>query len=252
MRAKFPRALNRSRSAKLNCGILASMEAGSRLVQTASEGCYEAARAAALSGVPISTVYYWARTGVVVPSVSPVREKLWSYADLMALRIVSWLRHPKESDDAPLPASPMPQVRRALAEVERRGLQLWAPDAATPSPLLVDRRGRVHLRIESQITDLRGQLVLAEDLLDLLAPFVVAGGNGPNLIAPRERLRIVPARVAGEPHVAGSRLTTLTLAALATRGMSHHEIAGLYQIDVEAVDQAIDLERQLNADSVAA
>lgn len=252
MRANLPKSPNRSRSPQLNCGILTGMESGSRLVQTASEGCYEASRAAALSGVPISTVYYWARTGIVVPSVSPVREKLWSYADLMALRVVSWLRHPKESDDAPLPASPMPQVRRALAEVERRGLQLWEPDAVTQSPLLVDRRGRVHLRAGGQITDLRGQLVLGEDLLDLLAPFAVAGGNGPDLIAPRERLRIVPARVAGEPHVAGSRLTTLTLAALASRGMSHQDIAGMYEIDVEAVDEAVDLERQLNTASVAA
>lgn len=57
------------------------------------EGCYEGPRAAALSGVPVSTVYYWARLGIVEPSVSPTRIKLWSYADLMALRIVYWLRH---------------------------------------------------------------------------------------------------------------------------------------------------------------
>jgi uncharacterized protein (DUF433 family) len=226
--------------------------AASRLVQAASQGCYEATRAAALSGVPISTIYYWARNGVVVPSVSPVREKLWSYADLMALRIVSWLRHPKELDDGALPASPMPHVRRALAEVERRGLQLWDPDAVGQSPLMVDRAGRVHLRDRGQVTDLRGQLVLSEDLLDLLGPFAAAGHEGPDLIAPRERLRIVPARVAGEPHVAGSRLTTLSLAALATRGMSHQDIADLYEIDVEPVNQAVDLEHQLDAASVAA
>ncbi|MGK2959094.1 MAG: hypothetical protein ACSLFB_12010 [Acidimicrobiales bacterium] len=61
----------------------------------AFDGCYNARRTAALSGVPRSTVYDWALKGVVVPSISPEREKLWSYADLMALRIVSWLRHPK-------------------------------------------------------------------------------------------------------------------------------------------------------------
>ena len=61
----------------------------------AFDGCYDARRTAALSGVPRSTVYDWARKGVVVPSISSEREKLWSYADLMALRIVSWLRHPE-------------------------------------------------------------------------------------------------------------------------------------------------------------
>ncbi len=52
----------------------------------AFDGCYDARRTAALSGVPRSTVYDWARKGIVVPSISPEREKLWSYADLMALR----------------------------------------------------------------------------------------------------------------------------------------------------------------------
>jgi phage terminase Nu1 subunit (DNA packaging protein) len=65
------------------------------LAKSASDGCYEAARAAALSGVSKTTVYWWARQGIVLLSVSPVREKLWSYSDLMALRVVSWLRHPK-------------------------------------------------------------------------------------------------------------------------------------------------------------
>ncbi|MCL2464549.1 MAG: hypothetical protein FWF28_05725, partial [Micrococcales bacterium] len=68
------------------------MSRAGSLLSAAVSGCYEASRAAALSGVPKSTLYEWARRRVVVPSVSPEREKLWSYADLMALRIVSWLR----------------------------------------------------------------------------------------------------------------------------------------------------------------
>jgi hypothetical protein len=86
------------------------------LAKSASDGCYEAGRVAALSGVPKTTVYWWARQGIVVPSVSSVREKLWSYSALMALRVVSWLRHPKAAgNDFDLPASPMPKVRKALA-----------------------------------------------------------------------------------------------------------------------------------------
>ncbi len=46
----------------------------------------KAVRRAALSGVPKSTVHYWSRQGILVPSVSPERVKLWSYGDLMALR----------------------------------------------------------------------------------------------------------------------------------------------------------------------
>ena len=72
----------------------------------------------------MSTVYLWARSGIVEPSVSPTRIKLWSYADLMALRIVHWLRHPKEGRRSEIAASPMPRVREALAELERRGLDI--------------------------------------------------------------------------------------------------------------------------------
>ena len=67
---------------------------GSRLVTAASEGCYEAGRAAALSGVPKSTLYYWARTGVVLPSVSPVREKLFIWLSNGAVNATEFFRIP--------------------------------------------------------------------------------------------------------------------------------------------------------------
>jgi len=44
-------------------------------------GAYSAERAAALAGVPKSTIYYWARKGHLIPSVSR-RPFLWSYTDL--------------------------------------------------------------------------------------------------------------------------------------------------------------------------
>jgi uncharacterized protein (DUF433 family) len=222
-------------------------------VIAASEGCYEAARAAALSGVPKSTLYYWARTGVVAPSVSPVREKLWSYADLMALRIVAWLRHPKEVSSDLLPANPMGKVRRALAELDRLGLDIWSPEAVGRSPLVVDRAGKIHIRTEAEVVDLHGQLRMSgPDVLDLLGPFTQDGVHGPDLVAPRRHIRISPARVAGEPHIAGSRLTTLSLAALATRGMSPDKIGALYDLNRDVVDEALDLERQLAGSAVAA
>jgi uncharacterized protein (DUF433 family) len=224
-----------------------------RLVSAASDGCYEAGRAAALSGVPKSTVYWWARAGVVVPSVSPVREKLWSYADLMALRIVSWLRHPKGASGDRQPASPMGEVRRALTALERRGLGLWNPKLAGNSPLVVDRAGRIFIRTPEEVIDLAGQpFLLDADVLELVAPFSIGGFEGPNLVMPRDRLRIVPARVAGEPHVMDTRVTTLSLAALARRGMAASRIAAIYDIPEDAVDDALDLERQLSDAALAA
>ena len=92
-------------------------------------------------------MYDWARKGLVVPSVSPVREMLWSYADLMALRIVQWLRHPKDTEGASLSASPMSEVRRALDRLEEAGLDIWDATASRSSPLYVDRdRAHLHRR----------------------------------------------------------------------------------------------------------
>lgn len=43
---------------------------------TAPRGAYQADRAAALSGVPLSTVHWWAREEILVPSISAQRVKL--------------------------------------------------------------------------------------------------------------------------------------------------------------------------------
>jgi DNA-binding transcriptional MerR regulator len=58
-------------------------------------GAYTADRAAALAGVPLSTVHYWARNEILIPSVSPTKVKMWSYTDLMGLRTIYWLRQRK-------------------------------------------------------------------------------------------------------------------------------------------------------------
>lgn len=131
-------------------------QGGGSLASAAANGCYEANRAVSLSGVPKTTVYSWANHGVVVPSVSPVREKLWSYFDLMALRIVSWLCHVKEPGEGqPLPASPMPKVRRALVLLDELGLDLWDDKAPFRSPPLGDAAGEIFLRIGDAVRPTR-------------------------------------------------------------------------------------------------
>ena len=215
-------------------------------LQAALAGCYDAGRAAALSGVPKSTVYYWARQQVVIPTVSPSRQKLWSYADLMALRIVYWLRHPKQGRMDEVPASPMSQVREALAELERRNLDIWADNGQPGSPLRVDRDGRVYLT-DGWSAGARGQMSLV-GVLDLLGPFDNGRHGGPDLIRPRPALRIVPGKVSGEPHLVGSRITTRALAAVHKRVRDLNAVVALYPgLDPESIGQAIDLERALAA-----
>lgn len=217
-------------------------------------GCYEAWRAAALSGVPESTIYYWARTGLIVPSISPTKEMLWSYGDLMALRIVSWLRHKKDTDEGIIRASPMREVRRSLSSLDKLDLNIWEQGAGKASPLLVDRNGRIFIRTDGGLLNSSGQAVLSfpEQFFNLLAPFEIEGRFGPDLLRPRPHLRIVPLKVAGEPHIENSRITTRSLSALNQRGFSGEAIARMYDISRLSVADALDLERQLSAPSQAA
>jgi len=221
------------------------------------EGTYDAARAAALAGVPKSTVYDWARKKVIVPSISPTREKLWSYADLMGLRTVSWLRRKKETPERTVRATAMGEVRRALEELDRKGLDLWHEgwQDGHGCPVLVDPDGHIWLAVEDGYRNLERQGMLAE-CLNLMAPFEEEGGRshgGPHLLRPREHLRIVPGKVAGQPHVQGTRLGTRSIYALAVRGYSLEQIEQLYPGDPRvALEEAIDLERQLERLQVVA
>lgn len=215
-------------------------------VLAALEGCYEAPRAAALSGVPVSTIYYWARTGVVDPSVSPAKPKRWSYADLIGLRIVYWLRHPKLHESEPVSASPMSDVRRALAELADLGLDIWSSGYEMPrTPLRVDRSGKVYVDTGSMVETTHREGVL-EETLDLLGPFEVDGGRGPDLVQPRPHLRIVPGKVSGEPHLDHSRITTQAVSALYERFGDLGKVISFYpDIAPQAISEAIDLEHQL-------
>ena len=123
------------------------------------EGCYEAPRAATLAGVPVSTVYDWARKQVVVPTVSLTKPKLWSWTC----------------------------GRSMVAAIDRRW---WSIDAARSwcgSPL--------------------------------------------NL-----------------PHIAHSRLTSQTVAALANRGFTMVDIRRLYPSEnPDGLHEAVELEHRLAA-----
>ncbi|MGH2853638.1 MAG: MerR family transcriptional regulator, partial [Solirubrobacteraceae bacterium] len=162
-----------------------------------ARGAYTAERAAALSGVPKSTVHYWARQGILVPSVSPVRVRLWSYGDLLALRTIYWLRQTKQDPSGrEVPRTAMEAVRRALREIAALTLDLWSEDGAPC--VAVDRAGGIVIEYNGGAQRLGGQNVLDADMLDLLAPFASSEGlHGPDLSTPRPRLRIVPGKLGG-------------------------------------------------------
>jgi uncharacterized protein (DUF433 family) len=208
-------------------------------------GAYIAERAAALSGVPKSTLHYWSRQGILIPSVSPERVKLWSYGDLMALRTIYWLRQTKKDPAGrEVPRTAMKAVRRALREIAALKLD-WGEDGV---PLVVvDRSGGIVIEHDGKAQRPEGQSILDADMLDLLAPFASREGlRGPDLSVPRPRLRIVPGKLGGSPHVVHTRLESQALGTLADSGLEQAKIYRLYpDVDRAAIEDALALERQL-------
>lgn len=216
---------------------------------------YSAERAAALAGVPKSTVHYWAREGILVPSVSSERVKLWSFTDLMALRMIDWLRREKTTDEGKLIApTTMRAIRRALKAIAELDLEMFTEEGA-PS-IRVDRAGEIFIGSEPSrvvgVADMR-QLTRG-DVIDLTAPVVLTEGqSGPDLRTPRPHLRIIPGKLAGAPHVVNTRVETEALAALARRKMPVETIAALYpMLERTAIDEALALEDQLQRNLAAA
>lgn len=207
-------------------------------------GAYNAERASALSGVPRSTIHYWSRADVLVPSVSASRVKLWSYADLMALRIIYWLRQRKtDAAGAEIPASTMRATRHALGRLRDLDEPLWHLADAS---IWVDADGEIHVRGPAGPETLVGQIVIP-DAINLVAPFTTREGlRGPDLAKPRPDLRIAPGRLSGSPHVMHTRLETRALFALSRDGLDAPAICALYPyVTAEQLTQALELEVQL-------
>lgn len=208
------------------------------------DGVYPADRAAALAGVPRSTLYYWARKDIYVPTASPSKVKRWSFLDLLAVRAIYWLRQ-----DKPQAAR---TTMRSVREVLEQAATMQIPFGQLN--VLVDSRGRVHYQRsdEDELELPTGQEVFKEPLeeLNLLTEYRVAGAWGPDLRTPKPELRIVPGKLTGEPHVADTRLATAQLWSLHSQGFDNQAIKRLYPALSErpdALDQAIALEDQLAA-----
>ena len=214
-------------------------------------GVYPANRAAALAGVPLTTVYYWARKEIYVPTLSHEKVMLWSWGDLLALRAISWLRSAKP--DIAVRPTTMRQVRTLLSALEREFSDRLGDHLANKSVVLrVDSAGRPFIQVEQALVHPQASGVLQaaspELMVDLLAEYTPEQGlRGPHLLTPRPRLRIVPGKLGGEPHVEDTRLDTRTISALSRRGYKVGAILKFYPfLDRRSVHQAVDLEEQLD------
>lgn len=209
-----------------------------------TRAAYTADRAAALAGIPLSTLHYWARKGIWIPSVSDTKVKRWSFADLLALRLIDWLRRDKPKEKAP--RIPMSKIRQALSSVESFGERV--EDRSVK--VTVDRGGFIVLEVQGEVfLPLGGRFTapLTTADLDLVDEWKVHRAiRGPNLFEPRPSLKIIPGKLSGEPHAEGTRIPSRMVWSLRRQGLGTADIIELYpRLTEQNVDMAIDLEDEL-------
>ncbi len=217
---------------------------------TRIDPAYDASRAAALSGVPRSTVYYWAKRQIWSPEFPNGRPKLWSYSDLLALRLINWLRQSKPNYH--VPATRMPEIRRLLDSVQDFGDSLES-DAVR---VWVDGTGTALLQVGDEVSRPLGkglrQPLLVEGSHLLLAAFEQDSIHGPDLSRPRPTLRIIPGKVSSEVHAVNTRVTSPMIKALSERGINSEGIQELYPfLSPRNIADALSLEAQLEQNLAA-
>lgn len=216
---------------------------------------YTTERASALAGVPTRTLYYWVKTKLVTPSVSPRRVRRWSFADVLILRLVQWLRTEKPGpSDAPIPRTTMREIRRLLGSVDTIGSRL-EQDSLRVMVQLESGRPVLELAGLRSVPLSGGYLQLAQShgSLDLLREFEPRTGMwGPDLQHPGPHLRIVPGKLSGEPHAEGTRVTTLAIDSLIASGLDISDVVDLYpMVSAEQVAASVALEEKLARAAVA-
>lgn len=207
-------------------------------------GRYATNRAAQLSGVPSRTIRIWRSDGVYVPDLNSARP-MWSYRDLILVRMVAWLR---QRGIPPIRAGRYAQkVRERLTSGE------------DIQQIMATHRTAV---FDDELFD----PVVGEDLLpydnlsELLSVFELQTTQvsdfgrrrlwGPDLITPSEHTSISPLVLGGDPCVRRSRIPTANIHALRReRGLTTPQIVKLYPgLNPEEVDDAYELESRLRTE----
>jgi uncharacterized protein (DUF433 family)/DNA-binding transcriptional MerR regulator len=201
--------------------------------------------ASVLTGATVRQLAYWRKhTGSAAPLLVPEGKRsgryLYSWADVVALRSIVYLRQEKS----------LPRIRQAVAFLRRLEADQWMHLAAyrlisTPSSILVQTPS-------GQLLDLERQpgTVLEEVLMrDVLDPFETHDGKMvPALRSPRPRIAVNPAILGGYPMIAGTRVPFDVVAALAEDDLEPDEIAEVYpSVDREAIGDAVSFAAQVAA-----
>jgi len=186
---------------------------------------YPVPLAVTLSGATIDQLAYWRRH---TPSHPPLLEPhakrsgryLYSWADVIALRSIVYLRQDKS----------LPRIRRAvqtlvqLEEPQWKHLSRYKLASTGDSIVVVTPKGEI------LDVDKRPGTILDEVLMrDVLGVFHTDDGRRvPSLPRPRDHLSVDPGVLGGYPVVAGTRVPYDVVASLADEGYAEADIIELY------------------------
>jgi uncharacterized protein (DUF433 family) len=165
---------------------------------------------------------------------------LYSWADIVALRSIVYLRSEKS----------LPRIRRAVSTLRQLESDDWSHLArytliSTPRSILVRTP-------KGQLLDVgeRPGTVLEEVLMrDVLEPFETSTGRiVPALKQPRPYITVDPAVLGGYPVLAGTRVPFDAVAALANDDLAPEEISAIYpSVQQEGIQDALDFAQQVAA-----
>lgn len=199
--------------------------------------------ASVLSGASVDQLAYWRkRTPSAPPLLVPESKRsgrfIYSWADVVALRSIVYLRQEKS----------LPRVRRAVELLRALEADEWQHLAryrliSTPSSILVRTPSGQLLDLEQQ----PGTVVSEILMRDVLAPFTTREGRAvPDLEKPRRLLAVHPRVMAGYPVIAGTRVPFDVVAGLAEDGATTAEIIAIYpSVDPASVEDAQDFAAQV-------
>lgn len=156
---------------------------------------YEVKLAAYLSGVTISQLEGWAQKDIFQPEIQQARPKIYSFRDLVALRMLAILRHNLS----------LQKIRQSLDALRDQDFT----DHLSVYRFATDGK-RIMVHTDEGFMDLTknpGQWELY-DFQKIYESFTnFKGRQVPNLLNPHEGIEVSPGRLGGEPTVTGTRVS---------------------------------------------
>jgi uncharacterized protein (DUF433 family)/DNA-binding transcriptional MerR regulator len=199
--------------------------------------------ASTLSGATPRQLSYWRRPTAAAPALlEPAAKRggrfLYSWADVVALRAIVYLRQEKS----------LPTIRTAVSTLRRLESEEW--EHLSRYELVRTRQTIIVRTPRGELLDLEQEpgTVLEEVLFeDILEPFQTAAGERvPDMRHPRPGLVVHPRILGGYPVAIGSRVPFDVIAGLADEGAEPADIVAMYpSVNVEAIPDAQDFAEQV-------